>query len=193
MRVSAVQFELNDYFIRMGAIGISRGDIGCMPNSQLRTKEGFYYYCSDKSNYLLFNERNGLIVQSYSYFDKKGPDGVNIPKSSVCFIGPNGVSKTASASLGRFEEPIAERTFDMRRLWIYEGKQRRFYLINFDDAKLPPDPNLQVGINGSRLRWEKGVVSRDRAGCLPQQEMLTADGRPNTHFCRIPLSRMKNG
>ena len=28
-RLSAVQFELNDYFIRMDAIGISRGYIGC--------------------------------------------------------------------------------------------------------------------------------------------------------------------
>ncbi len=139
-KLSAVQFELNDYFIRMDAIGISRRDIGDMPHRQFRTKDGVYYIYWDKDDYLLFSERSGQIISSYSYTAKDGKH------TKVYFAGPNGVSEKASVSLGRFEEPIVERTY-FQRLGLYEVKQRRFYLIDYRNGKVTAGPELPRGDN----------------------------------------------
>ena len=144
-KLSSVQFELNSHFVRIEPMGIKRQYTRGISRRQFYTKEGFYYYYYGRDNYLLFNKHSGLLV--YVHPDViKGADGKNTLKSSVYFAGPNGVSETASASLGRFAEPIVDgTTFYRERLWLYEIKQRRFYLIDYRDNKVTAGPEGVLG------------------------------------------------
>ena len=165
LRLSAVQFELDDFFIRIGAIGISQRYIPGTPSRQFHTKGGFYYYYYDKNDYLLFNEHSGQIIYSYSY-SAKGPDGKDTAGTKLYFAGPNGISEKASASLGRFEEPIVRKNPFFRSLGLYDSKQQRFYLIDFINGKVAAGPELAQGdrrrADGDRRRrlfWRIGWVS----------------------------------
>jgi len=156
-KLSAVQFELNDFFIRSEAIGISRRYMSYLPRRQLSTKDGFYCFDYGDNYYLLFNKHNGLFVYSYplypigpNSFSKVPPKTLGlstktIVKSKIYFAGPNGVSETASASLGRFTEPITDKMFFKEKLGLYEVKQRRFYLIDFDERKVTAGLELASG------------------------------------------------
>ncbi|MGD0573312.1 MAG: zinc ribbon domain-containing protein [Sedimentisphaerales bacterium] len=187
-RLSAVQFELNDYFIRMGAIGVSRGYMPGMPNRQFRTKDGVYYIYWDKDDYLLFSERSGQIISSYSYTAKDGKH------TKVYFAGPNGVSEKASVSLGRFEEPIVERTY-FQRLGLYEVKQRRFYLIDYRNSKVTAGPELPRGDNIEPMGVGEGDYSggswvspeiKDVNGVWQlQTAFLPACAEPNERWIRF--------
>lgn len=142
-KLSAVQSKLDYRFIIRGAMGISLWDM-MQRRRQFHTKGVFYYFC-DKDNYLLLNERDGQIIYSYGYLSK-GPDRENIAESKVYFAGPNGVSDKASASLGRFEKPIAGRTPVLgNKLRLYEVKQRRFYLIDYKNREVAAGPELPRG------------------------------------------------
>jgi len=145
-RLSSVQFELDSHFVRTEPMGIKRRDMKNLSFGQFNTKEGFYYYYYGRDNYLLFNKHSGQIIYSYIYSSKKGPDGKNITESKICFAGPNGVSEKATASLGRFAEPTVDMaTLYRDRLWLYEIKQRRFYLIDYRDGKVAAGPEGVLG------------------------------------------------
>ena len=189
--LSAVNFELNGIFAKSEAIGISWRYIGNMPNRQFHTKDGFYYLYQDKDNYLLFNEHNGHIIYSYLY-SIKGPDGKNIVESKVYFAGPNGVSEKASASLGRFEKPIVERSYFFRGLRLYDVKQRRFYLIDYKKGKvavgpeLPPGDNIEpVAIGEDAGGWESPKAKDVNGEWRPQTVFLPACTEPNERWIRF--------
>jgi hypothetical protein len=146
-RLSSIQFELDSHFVRTEPMGIKRRDMKNLPFGQFHSKEGFYYYYYGKDNYLLFNRHSGLLVYAYPNVVKQ-TDGIKILKPTVYFYfaGPNGVSETASASLGRFVEPIADGTaFFGEKLWLYEVKQQRFYLIDYGEGKVIAGPERPLG------------------------------------------------
>jgi hypothetical protein len=158
-KLSAVVFELNNYLVKTESIGISRPYMWNMPRERFHTKDGFYYFYYSKNNYLLFDKHSGLFVYSYALYHV-GPNSFSeIPPASteqakkdftetrVYFAGPNGVSEHASASLGRFTEPITDRTIILKKLVVYDTKQRRFYLIDFKEQQVTAGPELARGDN----------------------------------------------
>ena len=90
--------------------------------------ERIYYWLNDKGNYLCLDKRSGLIIRHYKSFE---PNDKSSSREADFFAGPNDISETPAASLGRFYDPIIGRGWDPNRTILYDKKTRRFYLIDF--------------------------------------------------------------
>jgi hypothetical protein len=160
MKLSAVQFSMDNHYIQSESLGVIRAFIWNKLRRQFSTKDGIYYYYEGEYSYLFFNKHSGQFVYSYPIYQtgpnsvseippkvKSGETAKTVIKSKIYFAGPNGVSETASVSLGRFEEPILESYPLLKRLAIYDVRQHRFYLINYRNGRINVGPELSRDTN----------------------------------------------
>jgi len=155
-----------------------------------RAKGGIYYWYQDKSNYLYFHERSGLLACNRT---RKTLALKSVAERSEFFAGPNGVSETASASIGRFEGPIVSAGFSMDRVELYDGRQRRFYLVDFANGTVTKGLELAAGdsrepiamglitkgIPGMGLVWVPPGVKDANGDWEHQKLFLPDDAEPN--------------
>jgi hypothetical protein len=85
------------------------------------------------------------------YFDKKLGQLVHHPDITIrgkeleLYIGPEGVSETANKTLGRFINPIIDRSWFRRKsrdLILYDKKLRSFFKIDFNQRTIIKGPKL---------------------------------------------------
>jgi hypothetical protein len=105
----------------------------------------YWYRGRNSNNYLCFDKRSGLMIRHYDSFESND-EGVS--GEMELFAGPNGVSKTADLSLGRFYAPIATEVWDPNWPGFYDRKTRRFYVIDF--AKGSVSKGFQLAQGDSR-------------------------------------------
>ena len=105
-----------------------------------------YFYESD-SDYMYFDKKSGLIVHSY-HDTQVMPDKSRPDKWVQTYIGPEGVSQTPDKALGRFIEPIIDRSGiyyglgESREFIVYDKKPRRFFKIAFKEGTVTKGPEL---------------------------------------------------
>ena len=106
-----------------------------------------------------------LLYQSekdWAYFDNKSgqfvfrfveteimPDGDRLEREAQYYIGPEGISEIPDTTIGRFVEPIVDRSRFKSSLWksseiiLYDKKLRRFFKTGFKPKTFVkgPEPN----------------------------------------------------
>ncbi|MDT8300449.1 MAG: hypothetical protein RQ760_03130 [Sedimentisphaerales bacterium] len=108
-----------------------------------------YFFYSDTS-YMYFDKKSGLIVHSY-YDTQIMPDKRVLNKSVQIYIGPEGISEIRDKTLGRFIEPIIDRTGiyyglnESREFIVYDKKLRCFFKIDFNKETVTKGPELGKG------------------------------------------------
>ena len=95
---------------------------------------------------MYFDKKSGLIVHNYLDIQVM-PDKRTAGKWVQLYIGPEGVSETRSKTLGRFIEPIIDRswiyrTHKSRELMLFDKKLRRFFKIDFSKGTITKGPEL---------------------------------------------------
>ena len=97
------------------------------------------YVARSKENWAYFDEKSGQII--YRYTDAETmPDNSRLRRQVQYHIGPEGVSEIPDEALGRFVEPIIDRSWVDREssrnkpgdLILYDCKLRQFFRIDFD-------------------------------------------------------------
>jgi hypothetical protein len=89
---------------------------------------------------------------------KFGPSDENISLNNELFAGPNGVSQTASASLGRFYDPMLGRSWDPNRMGFYDRTLRRFYTIDFVAGTVNKSPQLAEGDSREPIYRARDII-----------------------------------
>ena len=116
-------------------------------------RSSVYFFGSDR-DYMYFDKKSGLIV--HHYFDYQVmPDKKPVPKWVRVYVGPEGISETRDKTLGRFVEPIIDRSWIYRtqrqrhlgvfiiyELIVYDKKLRRFFRIDFSQGTVTKGPEL---------------------------------------------------
>ncbi|MBC8472267.1 MAG: hypothetical protein H8D56_22625 [Planctomycetes bacterium] len=105
-----------------------------------------YFYYSD-TDYMYFDKKSGLIVHHYPHIQVM-PDRGSRDKWVQIYIGPEGISQTPDKVLGRFIEPIIDRTGiyyglgESREFIVYDKKPRRFFKIDLKEGTVTKGPEL---------------------------------------------------
>ncbi|MGA2173134.1 MAG: hypothetical protein ABSG82_09050 [Sedimentisphaerales bacterium] len=102
----------------------------------------YSYRGRNSNNYLCFDKRSGLIIFHYRLFE---PDDESMHRETELFAGPNGVSRTADSSLGRFCDLTVTEVWDPNRPSFYDRKTRRFYVIDFGRGSVSKGLQLAQG------------------------------------------------
>lgn len=103
--------------------------------------ERVYYWYRDKDNYICFDKHTGLIRRRYTP-DRNEPNDENMSFSNELFAGPNGISRTVSASLGRFYDLSISGGWGPNWIGIYDGTSRQFYVIDFVEGTVNKESKL---------------------------------------------------
>ncbi|MGA2324040.1 MAG: zinc ribbon domain-containing protein [Sedimentisphaerales bacterium] len=141
-RFSQVYASRNTAIVIGSAIGAS-WDIMAEVFPYRDINERVYYWYEDKNkNYLCLDKRSGLIIRNYESFE---PNDKGASREAEFFAGPNGISETASASLGRFYDPIVTEGWDPNRIGLYDKRMRRFYVIDFAGGSVSKGLQLAQG------------------------------------------------
>jgi len=131
-----------DYFIRRFP-GESRSNV--------------YFFHSDR-DCMYFDKKSGQIVHIYT--EKQiMPDKTTREKMVQLYIGPEGISETPGKTLGRFINPITDRSWienrwidlrggRLRELILYDRKLRCFFKVDFNQRTVIKGP--KVGKNDRR-------------------------------------------
>jgi len=116
------------------------------------------YFFSSERDCMYFDKKTGQIVRFYT--DKQTmPDKTTREKIVQLYIGPEGVSETPGKTLGRFMDPIIDRSWvirqwialrhgELRELILYDKKLRSFFKINFNQRTIIKGP--KIGKNDRR-------------------------------------------
>jgi len=104
-----------------------------------------YFFGSD-DDCMYFDKKSGLIVHHYLDLQVM-PDKRTAGKWVRVYVGPEGVSQTDVKALGRFIEPIIDRswiyrTHKSRELMLFDKKLRRFFKIDFSKGTVTKGPEL---------------------------------------------------
>jgi len=164
----------------------------------------YWYGGGDSKNYICLDNRAGLIIRHYKYFEA---NDVSARGETELFAGPNGISETASASLGRFYEPIITEGWDPNFIGLYDKKTRRFYVIDFaggsvgkgfqlaqGDSREPIANYAVAGIEkwsnnkGLNIAWIGPEVWNAEEGEWKRQKLFLGDGDQSSEGYRY-LSR----
>ena len=110
-------------------------------------RSNVYFYESDGS-YMYFDKQSGLIVHSYHDVQVM-PDKRTAIKRVQIYVGSEGVSETPDKTLGRFIDPIIDRTGiyyglgeSSREFIVYDKKPRRFFKIALEEGTVTKGPEL---------------------------------------------------
>lgn len=147
---SEVYAQLSGENILFSAIGRPLVDITTEFKPFLDANERVYYWYKNKNNYIRLDKRTGLMNRRYI-------PGLDESMREL-FAGPNGVSETASASLGRFYDPIISRGWDPNRVGFYDKKMRQFYVIDFIEGSV--NKGLQLTEGDSREPIAAGEIKK---------------------------------
>ena len=114
-------------------------------------RSNVYFFESD-TDYMYFDKKAGLIVHHYLDLQVM-PDKRTAGKWVRVYVGPEGVSETRDKNLGRFIEPIIDRSWiyrlripKSRELIVYDRKLRRFFKIDFSKGTITKGPELVKNI-----------------------------------------------
>jgi len=145
-------------------------------------RSNVYFYESER-DCMYFDKKSGLIV--HHYFDLQVmPDKRTTGKWVRVYVGPEGVLETRDKTLGRFIEPIRDRSWiyranEPRELMLFDKKLRRFFKIDFSKRKVTKGPELvknhryhkpiQIGRLSKRrwllnLNWEPPKIQKSDEG-----------------------------
>jgi hypothetical protein len=148
------------------------------------------YYRYGGNYYLCFDNRGGLINRRYLP-GKSRPNDEKIPEQVGLFAGPNGVSRTAESSLGRFYDPIVTERWDPNRVGLYDRRMRCFYVIDFargsvskrfqlaqGDSREPiVMGNIEKGfVNAPSVIWNSPEIWNEANAEWEQQRLLLPGG-----------------
>jgi hypothetical protein len=105
-----------------------------------------YYLNKDKPDetwkWIYFDEKIGQIACCYTK-QERYIDGNILLRKVQLYAGPEGMSETSDASLGRFINPIADtEAWYARPFIIYDKQIRRFFKINFNEKTVTKGPEL---------------------------------------------------
>jgi len=161
-RFSRVYANINKESVFINAIG-AFWDIAAVTMPFRDVNERVYYGYEDKTGYLCLDNRSGLIIRHYKSF---GPNGKSMSGEAEFFAGPNGISETASASLGRFYDPIVTEVWlegshsgIPSRIGLYDKRIRRFYVIDFAGGSV--SKGLQLAEGDSREPIAIGIIKKE--------------------------------
>jgi hypothetical protein len=144
----AIHSHVSAYMSRISPLSLGIVDYfqARIPGGRL---SNVYFYESD-GNYMYFDKKSGLIV--YSYYDTQVmPDKSRPDKWVQIYIGPEGIVETRDKTLGRFIEPIIDRTGiyyglgESREFIVYDKKPRRFFKIGLKEGTVTKSPELAKG------------------------------------------------
>jgi hypothetical protein len=107
-----------------------------------RNRSNILYYDEKKGDFLYFDEKRGLLVHRYSYEMRTIPDNKLVRQRVKLYAGPEGMSETPDKNLGRFIEPVLERTYNRSKAFVYDRIQRRFFAVDFDERRVRRGPEL---------------------------------------------------
>jgi hypothetical protein len=130
----------------------------------------YYRYDKENGRYICLDKSSGLIICHNKYFE---PNDKSVLRGTDFFAGPNGISKTADSSLGRFYDPIVTEGWDLNRICLYDKKSRCFYVIDFAGGSVSKGLQLAQGDRrepvaiGGGIANELSIVSG--VGCIPPQ------------------------
>ncbi|MGA2093747.1 MAG: hypothetical protein ABSH16_10130 [Sedimentisphaerales bacterium] len=102
----------------------------------------YRYGGGNEQSYICIDNRNGLIIRHYIAFEPNDEGG---PREVEFIAGPNGISKTTEATLGRFHDPIVTAGMDPNRIGLYDKGTRRFYVIDFVEGIISKSFQLPEG------------------------------------------------
>jgi hypothetical protein len=161
-RVYRVYANINKESVFINAIG-AFWDIAAVTMPFRDVNERVYYGYEDKTGYLCLDNRSGLIIRRYKTVE------LNDKSASMeeeLFAGPNGISETASASLGRFYDPIVTEVWlegshsgIPSRIGLYDKRIRRFYVIDFAGGSV--SKGLQLAEGDSREPIAIGIIKKE--------------------------------
>jgi hypothetical protein len=189
VRFSEVYANINTLLVQSHAIG-AFWDIRAETTPYRDVNERVYYGYEDKNGYLCFDKRSGLIIRHYKSFGTKDK---SVSREVEFFAGPNSVSETPSASLGRFYDPIVSDILGWAssRIALYDKEIRRFYVIDFAGGNVSeglqlaegdsrePIPISMIEIEGGGIAntiWSPPMIWNDAESVWKQQRVILPDG-----------------
>lgn len=148
VKFSTVQADMRSESASIGAIG--RGWLTKLVEMRrdFENSRFYYWWYENRDNFLCFDKKNGLIIyRNLRRAEKRRGEVIVSEKLFEYFIGPDGMSETASESLGRFYDPIitTREYFQPGWLGIYDKKLRGFYLADFAEMTVIKGPELAEG------------------------------------------------
>ncbi|MCJ7778770.1 MAG: hypothetical protein MUP16_10695, partial [Sedimentisphaerales bacterium] len=196
---SQVYASINTEIVIGSAIGALR-DIMAEVIPYRDVNERVYYYWYDEGkDYLCLDNRSGLIIRHYEYFN---PDDKSTSRKEDFFAGSNGISEMPSDSLGRFYDPIIAwapySEIVPSRIVLYDKKMHRFYIADFGRGNV--DKGLQLaegdsrepiamgsigkGFNRANVIWNSPLIRKVGIKCEPQRLLLSSgDQLGEGYFC----------
>jgi len=112
-------------------------------------RSNVYFFDSDE-DCTYFDKKSGQIVHNYLDLQVM-PDKTTRGKKVQLYIGPEGASENQDKTLGRFVEPIIDRSWiyrtqrKSRELILYDKKLRHFFKIDFNKRTVIKGPKLKKG------------------------------------------------
>jgi hypothetical protein len=137
-RFSQVYTDLSGENILFSSVGRPLLDI-IEETIPLRDANEKVYYWYNQGNYVCLDKRTGLMNRRYAS-ESGGP-------MKDLYAGPNGVSETPSASLGRFYDPIINRGWGPNLLGFYDKTLRQFFVIDLIEGSVNKGLQLEKGDN----------------------------------------------
>jgi len=166
---------------------------GCLSN--------VYFFYSDTS-YMYFDKKSGLIVHSY-HDSQVMPDKRRMNKWIQIYIGPEGIAETRDKTLGRFIEPIIDRSGiyyglgESREFIVYDKKPRRFFKIALKEGTVTKGPELaktyrhyepiQIGLlrkTGFSMNWSPPQIKKsedDKKGAGYKSDLKSVIANAHGH------------
>jgi hypothetical protein len=147
-----------------------------------RCSDVFYYQGNDKS-WMYFDRASGYLVRQVSV--RTGTEGEHASSLVVPrYAGPEGMSDTPRAGLGRFVAPLVAPDDEMPSI-LYDQHQRRFFMLDWENRTVragpPLDGNHQPVEIGSRRGGERVNVTWE-APCRRPPRPAPTDAREPSRF-----------
>jgi hypothetical protein len=155
--------------------------IGVFDYFQARSPGGrrsnVYLFDSD-DEWIYFDKKTGWLV--LHYIDKQTtPDNNRLALEVQLYIGPEGISEIPEKNLGRFTDPIIDRSHlkwglnSSKDLIIYDKKLRRFFKFDLNKQTIVKGPKLNKRDSHKPIQigWlkKKETFSYSRLGWNPPQ------------------------
>lgn len=107
------------------------------------------YYEEDKA-WMYFDRSTGHLVLRHRSLEPR--NGRDVARLTIpYYAGPNGISKSPGADLGRFIDPVVPRQGSLPRI-VYDKKLRRFFGVNVDVMTVEMGPELGGAVSHEPVR-----------------------------------------
>ena len=139
------------------------------------------FFAEGQDKWAYFDQESGQIICRYTEMAIM-PDKDRLHRIVQCYIGPDGISELPEEELGRFIEPIVDRSrFDYSLEWagliLYDKKLRCFFRIDFKQKTVFQGPAL--GTDDAREPVQIGQLDKNslllQLGWWPPQIMPSVE------------------